>query len=104
MLRDQAGSAREALARTQQVMTKLGLTLSEEKTAVQDARREPFEFLGYSFGPHRYHKDGHWYLGRARQRRAYSGSRPGSVTSWFPVTWEHGPKSLISVTPSSTNW
>jgi uncharacterized membrane protein len=70
-------------------MTKLGLTLNETKTAVQDARREPFDFLGYSFGPHRYRKDGHWYLGRARQRRAYSGSRPGSVTSWFPVTWEH---------------
>ena len=26
---------------------------------------------------------------RARQRRAYAGARPGSVTSWFPVTWEH---------------
>ena len=43
---------------TQQVMTKLGLTLNEAKTAVQDARREPFDFLGYSFGPHRYRKDG----------------------------------------------
>ena len=42
---------------TQQVMTKLGLTLNEAKTAVQDARREPFDFLGYSFGPHRYRKE-----------------------------------------------
>jgi hypothetical protein len=68
LLRDQAGSAGEALAWTQQLMTKLGLTLNEAKTAVRDACREPFDFLGYSFGPHRYRKDGHWYLGRARQR------------------------------------
>jgi RNA-directed DNA polymerase len=40
-------------------MTKLGLTLNEAKTAVQDAGREPFDFLGYSFGPHRYRKDGY---------------------------------------------
>src|SRR5271155_499462 len=51
-------SAGEALAWTRQVMTKLGLALNEAKTAVRDARREPFDFLGYSFGPHRYRKDG----------------------------------------------
>jgi RNA-directed DNA polymerase len=56
-------SAAEALAWTRQVMTKLGLALNEAKTAVRDARRELFDFLGYSFGPHRYRKDGHWYLG-----------------------------------------
>jgi hypothetical protein len=54
LLRDQAGSAGEALAWTQQLMTKLGLTLNEAKTAVRDACREPFDLLGYSFGPHRY--------------------------------------------------
>ena len=44
-------------------MTKLGLTLNEAKTSVKDARRESFDFLGYTFGPQRYRKDGHWYLG-----------------------------------------
>ena len=44
-------------------MSRLGLTLNESKTAIRDARRETFDFLGYSFGPHRYRKDGHWYLG-----------------------------------------
>jgi RNA-directed DNA polymerase len=57
------GHADEALAWTQQVMTKLGLTVNEAKTSVRDARKERFDFLGYSFGPHRYRKDGHWYLG-----------------------------------------
>ena len=32
----------------------LGLALNETKTAVRNARRERFDFLGYTFGPHRY--------------------------------------------------
>ena len=48
------GRATEALAWTKAVMTKLGLTLNEAKTSLRDARQERFDFLGYSFGPHRY--------------------------------------------------
>jgi RNA-directed DNA polymerase len=33
-------------------MTKLGLTINENKTSLKDARRERFDFLGYAFGPH----------------------------------------------------
>jgi RNA-directed DNA polymerase len=40
------------LAWTKEVMTKLGLTLNEEKTSLRDARQERFTFLGYSVGPH----------------------------------------------------
>jgi RNA-directed DNA polymerase len=54
------GCADEALAWTRGVMTRLGLTLNEAKTAVRDVRRERFAFLGYTFGPHHYRKDGHW--------------------------------------------
>jgi RNA-directed DNA polymerase len=57
------GHAEEALAWTRRVMTRLGLTVNEAKTTVRDARRGRFDFLGYSFGPHHYRKDGHWYLG-----------------------------------------
>jgi len=57
------GHAAEALAWTRRVMTRLGLTVNEAKTTVRDARQERFDFLGYSFGPHHYRKDGHWYLG-----------------------------------------
>ena len=57
------GHAEEALAWTRQVMTRLGLTVNETKTALRNARQEHFDFLGYSFGPHYYRKDGHWYLG-----------------------------------------
>jgi RNA-directed DNA polymerase len=51
-------------------MTRLGLALNEAKTVVRDARREPFDFLGYTFGPHRYRKDGHWYLGASPSKKS----------------------------------
>ena len=64
------GCAAEALAWTKAVMTKLGLTLNEVKTSLKDARTESFDFLGYSFGPHRYRKDGHWYLGASPSKKS----------------------------------
>ena len=36
----------------------LGLTLNEAKTSVKDARTERFDFLGYTFGPHCYQRNG----------------------------------------------
>ena len=56
------GHAGAALEWTRGVMARIGLTLNEAKTSIRDARRESFDFLGYSFGPDRYRKDGHWYL------------------------------------------
>lgn len=64
------GHAAEALAWTKAVMTKLGLTLNEAKTSLKDARTENFDFLGYTFGPHRYRKDGHWYLGASPSNKS----------------------------------
>ena len=52
------GKAAEALDWTRRAITRLGLTLNEAKTRLKDARRERFEFLGYSFGPHRHSRDG----------------------------------------------
>jgi len=64
------GHATEALTWTRQVMARLGLTVNEVKTAVRDARQEHFDFLGFSFGPHYYRKDGHWYLGASPSRKS----------------------------------
>ena len=64
------GHAAEALAWTKAVMTRLGLTFNEAKTSLKDARTESFTFLGYSFGPHRYRKDGHWYLGASPSKKS----------------------------------
>src|SRR5450759_3325843 len=46
--------AAEAMAWMKVVMTRLGLTHNEAKTSLKNARQERFDFLGYSFGPHRY--------------------------------------------------
>jgi len=56
------GHAGEALEWTRAVMTKLKLTLNESKTCIRDARREPFNFLGYTFGPACYTVTGGRYL------------------------------------------
>lgn len=64
------GKATEALEWTRGVVTRLGLTLNEAKTSIKEARKESFNFLGYSFGPHRFRKDGHWYLGASPSKKA----------------------------------
>ena len=38
----------EALDWTRKVVTRLGLTLNEAKTSIKQARKESFNFLGYS--------------------------------------------------------
>jgi len=64
------GCAAEALAWSKAAMTRLGLTLNEAKTSLKDARRERFDFLGYSFGPHRYKANGVWYLSASPSKKS----------------------------------
>jgi len=64
------GHAAEALTWTKAVLTQLGLTLNEAKTSLKDAGKERFDFLGYTFGPHRHRKDGRWYLGASPSRKS----------------------------------
>jgi RNA-directed DNA polymerase len=64
------GCAAEALNWTRSVMTRIGLTLNEAKTSIKQARREQFNFLGYTFGPHRLRKDGHVYLGASPSKKS----------------------------------
>jgi RNA-directed DNA polymerase len=64
------GRAAEALDWTRGVMGRLGLTLNEEKTSLKDACTERFDFLGYTFGLHRWRKNGRWYLGASPSRKS----------------------------------
>jgi RNA-directed DNA polymerase len=87
------GRAADALAWTKAAMTRLGLALNEAKTAIRDARRECFDFLGYAFGPHQYRKDGHWYLGASPSKKSVLRLKakvsavlvPGNVGRWPEV-------------------
>jgi len=43
-------TARQALSVARGILSRIGLTLNEEKTRTCDVWREPFDFLGYTFG------------------------------------------------------
>jgi RNA-directed DNA polymerase len=85
--------AKEALDWTRQVMRRLGLTLNEAKTSLKQARAERFDFLGYTFGPHRYRKDGHEYLGASPSKKSVSRLKrkvrellePSNIGAWEEV-------------------
>ena len=87
------GHAVEAMMWTKAVMTKLGLILNEAKTSIRDARKERFEFLGYSFGPHYWWKNGQRYLGASPSKKSVQRIRtkisallvPGNNGSWPEV-------------------
>jgi RNA-directed DNA polymerase len=64
------GHAAAALAWTRMVMTKLGLTLNEAKTSIKDARRESFDFLGYTLGPRYHPKWGRRYPGAGPSKKS----------------------------------
>jgi RNA-directed DNA polymerase len=87
------GQAAAALAWTRGVMARIGLTLNDAKTCIRTARTESFDFLGYTFGPDRYRKDGHWYLAAKPSRKSVqrvkatvrAALRPGNHQRWPEV-------------------
>ena len=87
------GRAAAAMAWTKAVMTKLGLTLNEAKTSLKDARKESFDFLGYTLGPRRLPKGGRWYLGASPSKKSVLRIktkvrgllRPGNMGAWPDV-------------------
>jgi RNA-directed DNA polymerase len=88
--------ATEVLAQSRRWLTQMGLTLNEQKTRVCDGRRESFDFLGYTFGPMRYRKDGRRYTGAAPAKKAVQRVKgrirqilhPGNQAPWDEVKEE----------------
>ena len=87
------GRAEEALVWTKAVMTRLGLTLNEDKTSLVDARKEHFDFLGYTFGPHVFKANGHRYLSASPSKQSVRRLKknvrrllaPGNHDPWHEV-------------------
>ncbi len=87
------GHAAEALAWTKAVMTKLGLTLNEAKTSLKNARRESFDFLGYTLGPRHFPNGGRWYLAASPSKKSVQRLKakisellvPGNKGAWDGV-------------------
>ena len=75
-------------------MAQLKLSLNPAKTSIKDARRERFDFLGYSFGPVRLRppRSG-WYLAACPSKRSLAQLRasvaevlcPSNVAEWAEV-------------------
>jgi RNA-directed DNA polymerase len=87
------GHAKEALAWTDRVMTKLGLTLNRTKTRLCEARTERFDFLGYSFGLHRFRQTGRRFIGASPSKKSVQRLKdkvgailtPGNMGPWDEV-------------------
>jgi RNA-directed DNA polymerase len=87
------GHAAEALAWTDSVMTRLGLTLNRTKTRLCDARSDRFDFLGYSFGPHCHTREGRWFTGASPSKKSVQRLKdrlgailvPGNKRAWNEV-------------------
>jgi RNA-directed DNA polymerase len=88
------GRAAEALEFTAWTMARIGLTLNRVKTKLVKAKQERFDFLGDTFGPHRYKKDGHGYLGASPSKKSVARLkrkvrevlRPSEVRPWEEVS------------------
>ena len=57
------GRATQALEWSQYVMEQIGLSLNMDKTSLKNARKEHFDFLGYTFGLMCVTCKGKWYMG-----------------------------------------
>jgi RNA-directed DNA polymerase len=55
--------AETALKSLRWIVERIGLRLNEQKTHLRNAREEPFDFLGYTFGPMWSRRSGARYLG-----------------------------------------
>ncbi len=62
--------AAEALEWTRRVMGNMGLSLNEEKTRIVNAWRQPFDFLGYTYGTLWSVNTGRQYLGTRPSRKS----------------------------------
>jgi RNA-directed DNA polymerase len=69
------GKAKESLEWTRGVLRRLGLTLNEQKTSIRNARKERFDFLGYTFGPHFSRRTGREYIGYSPSKKSVNRAR-----------------------------
>jgi RNA-directed DNA polymerase len=85
------GKAKEALEWTRGTVERLKLTLNEKKTSIREARRERFDFLGYTFGPHYSGRTGRRYIGYSPSQKSVAGLKRNvgeHLTSRNKRPWE----------------
>ena len=98
------GHAAGALAWTKAVMTKLGLTINEDKTSLRNARRERFDFLGYSFGPYCYKGSGQWYLSASPSKKSIRRFKTKIGNLLVPASIDPWPEVLDELNSALRGW
>ncbi len=98
------GHAAGALAWTKAVMTRLGLTINEDKTSLKDARKERFDFLGYSFGPHCYKGNGQWYLSASPSKKSMQRFKTKIGNLLVPANTDPWPAVLGELNSALRGW
>lgn len=96
--------AAEARDWTRKVMDRLGLTLNATKTKLKEARRESFDFLGYTFGPQRHWKDGREYLAASPSKKSVARLREKVNTVLIPRSTEPWPEVCTRLTHLLSGW
>src|SRR5262249_11489886 len=84
------GHAGEARDWTQQVMSRIGLTLNEQKTSIRDAWKEEFDFLGYTFGRRYSVWNAKPYMAARPSKKSISESRGKSMICYSRARKGHG--------------
>jgi RNA-directed DNA polymerase len=85
-------------------MTKLGLMLNEAKTSLRDARQERFDFLGYSFGPHRYKANGQSYLSASPSKKSMQRLKTKVANLLVPANNDPWPELRDTLNRSLLGW
>jgi len=88
-------TAHQALSAARGILSRIGLTLNEEKTRTCDVWQEPFDFLGYTFGVMHRPSDGKPYLGLqpSKTRIMRLKDKVRELTS--PATLGQSPEELV---------
>jgi RNA-directed DNA polymerase len=82
--------AEESLALVSRWLEKLGLTIHPTKTRLCHAREEPFDFLGYTFGPVRHWRTGIRFIGARPSKKSQKRIKEKINTLLFrgnPASW-----------------
>jgi RNA-directed DNA polymerase len=88
-------TATQALSAARGIFARIGLTLNEEKTRTCHAWREPFDFLGYTFGKEYSARYGNAYLGAHPSKRRVARLKEGIHELTTRTTTWQSPEELV---------